>query len=758
MSCEKIGVYLCRCGGNISDIVDVDDIADELSHIEGVEYTNVQDYLCSSAGQDQIKSDIEAGKVERVVIGSCSPKLHLETFRSMVEKAGINPMLLEITNIREQCSWVHQDREGATRKAMGLVKGAFSRMRSLEPLEPITKELKDYVLVVGGGIAGITTALEMADDRQVILIDKERYIGGHMIGISKTFPTFDCSQCTLTPKMVEVFNHPNITLYTQTEVALVEGNAGDFEVTLHRSPRYVDVDACISCGRCADKCPKNAIILPFAQAIPQAYFIDMEKCVKCGLCEKVCSIGAVKLDDEGEDIKVNVGAVVITTGFEPIDPSIIEEYNYVKHPDIITATEFEEMISAKSRTSMRLQKSDGKMPQKVAFVLCVGSRDINRGNKHCSKVCCMYSQKQAQLVLKMNRNADVTIFYIDMRSAGRRMEEFYLHAQEVGVNFIRGRVSKVNPIDHGTLQVHYEDTLLGKIGCDDFDMVVLCTSLNPSKGSGELAGQLGVPVGSDGFIEEKHVKIGPVSTLNPGVFVAGCAVGPKDIHDSVTEAISAAQKASRFLATGVISISPEKPIVKDSCDGCGTCVVECPYDALSMENGRPLLAPLSCKGCGICAAVCPQKAIAIANHTREQLKAQVEGILAVGMGVIVYIEPAAYAAADLIGVNHGSYSTLIRFVQVPSIHIVDVDIVNHAFEHGAGGVILIEGTNDEMMTSRSKELYSKLKKATKSHKKPIRYSHIETAQYEKMMDLLNVFAEQVVAREIKRSGKPLTHA
>ncbi|HIE31380.1 MAG TPA: 4Fe-4S dicluster domain-containing protein [Methanosarcinales archaeon] len=754
MSGEKIGVYLCRCGGNIGDVVDVGRIADEVSGMDGVAHASVQDYLCSSAGQGQIESDIVAGTIDRVVIGSCSPKLHLETFRAMAEKAGINPMLLEITNIREQCSWVHDDNEEATRKAMGLVRGAVSRMQNLESLQPITKDLKDRVLVVGAGIAGITAALEMADDREVILIEKSPYIGGQMIGLSKTFPTLDCSQCILTPKMVSVFNHPNITLYTQTEVASVDGTVGDYRVTLHRMPRYVDAIACTSCGRCAEKCPKGAIMLPFAQAIPQAYIIDMEKCIECGACEKVCSAGAVKLDDIEGEIQVDCGAITIATGFDPIDPSIIEEYHYREHPDIITAIEFEEMLSAKSKTGMRLQKSDGTFPEKVAFVLCVGSRDFNRGNKHCSKVCCLYSQKQAQLVLKMNPDADVTVFYIDMRAAGRRMEEFYHHAQELGVNFVRGRVAEVNPLGD-KLQVRYEDTFLGEIGKADFDMVVLCPSLIPSEGSRELADMLGVPVGSDGFVEEKHVKIDPVNTLNQGVFVAGCAVGPKDIHDSVTEAIGAAHKIHRFLGKGMISISPEKPVISDACDGCGVCVTECPYDALAMvdEGGKPILDPLSCNACGICAAVCPREAVEIANYTRGELKAQAEGILAAGMGVIVYIDPAAYAAADLAGVNRTQYSPLIRFIQVPSIHLLDAGIVGHAFESGAGGVMLIEGTTDEALTSRSKDLYSRLKKETKAFKLPIRYSHIETAQYEKLMNLLNVFSEQVAAKAARGAKK-----
>ncbi|RLG26695.1 disulfide reductase [Methanosarcinales archaeon] len=748
MSDDKIGVYLCRCGGNIGDVVDLGNVVSEVSGMESVAIVEVQDYLCSSAGQGKIREDIESGEIGRVVIGACSPKLHLETFRSMVREAGVNPLLLEITNIREQCSWVHEDPVEATRKAVGLVKGAVSRMENLESLEPTLKDLKDGVLVVGGGIAGITAALELADEREVVLIEKKEYIGGQMIGLSKTFPTFDCSQCILTPRMVDVFNHPNITLYTQTEVVSVDGNVGDFNVTLRRMPRFVDVELCNACGRCARECPEDAISLPFAQAIPQAYIIDKDICSECGLCEEACAVGAIKLDEEPEDITINVGAITIATGFEPIDPDVIEEYNY-SHPDVITAIEFEEMLSAMSKTGMRLQKSDGTMPEKVAFVLCVGSRNLNHGNKHCSRVCCLYSQKQAQLLLKMNPAASVTIFYIDMRSAGRRMEELYYHTQEVGVKFVRGQVAEINPQEDGKLEIRYEDTLLGDIGQDEFDMVVLCPSLEPSKGSRGIASQLNIPIGSDGFIEEKHVKIDPVNTLNQGVFAAGCAIGPKDIHDSVTEAMGAAHKISRFIGKGTISISPEKPIITDKCKSCGTCIEECPYDALTATTEKPALDSLSCNTCGICAAVCPQKAIEIANYTRSQLKAQTEEILTAGTGVIAYIDPAAYAAADLAGVNRTQYSPQIRFVQVPSIHILDTDIVNHAYESGASGVMLIEGTTDEKLTSRSKNLYNQLKKETKKHKKPIRYSHIETAQHEKLTNLLNVFAKQATTRKTK---------
>ncbi|TFH39985.1 MAG: CoB--CoM heterodisulfide reductase iron-sulfur subunit A family protein, partial [ANME-2 cluster archaeon] len=472
---EKIGVYLCRCGGNIGDVADVQSIADEVASLPAVTEVNIQDYLCSSAGQGQIKQDILDGKVDRVAIGSCSPKLHLDTFRSMAAGAGLNPLMLEITNVREQCSWVHPDEEEATRKARGLILGAVNRMKTLEPLDSIKKDLVDKVLVVGGGIAGITTALELADDHEVIMIEKEPYIGGHMIGLSKTFPTFDCSQCILTPKMVAVHNHPNITMLTSTEVDNVEGNVGDYHITLSQKPRYVDIELCTSCGRCAAKCRKDAIYLPFAQAIPQAYIIDMEKCIDCKACIKACPANAIKLEDEGQKIDINVGSLVIATGFKPFDPARIEEYNYW-HPDVITAIEFEDMLSAKSKTGMRLMKSNGEMPEKVAFIMCVGSRDFNRYNKHCSKVCCLYGQKQAQLVKKMNKDADVTIFYIDMRSAGRRMEELHEHTQEKGVHFIRGRVARIDPTDEGLL-LNYEDTLLQSRESDTFDMVVLCPSL-----------------------------------------------------------------------------------------------------------------------------------------------------------------------------------------------------------------------------------------------------------------------------------------
>lgn len=404
------------------------------------------------------------------------------------------------------------------------------------------------------------------------------------------------------------------------------------------------------------------------------------------------------------------------------------------------------MLSAKSKTGMRLQKSDGTFPNRVAFVLCAGSRDFTgKGRKHCSKVCCIYSQKQAQLVKKMKGNAEAWIFYIDMRSAGRRFEEFYYHTQEKGVNYVRGKVAEIIPKADNTLMVQYEDTNLGRKGREIFDMVVLCPALIPSAGTKELADKLGVPLGDDGFIEEKHVKLDPVNTLNQSVFAAGCALGPKDIHDSVTEGMGAAHKISQFLGKGIIFIPPEKPMILE-CNGCGDCVAACPYNALSLEDGKAVLSPLACTGCGICVPACPIKGIEIRNHTRNQMKAQLKAILSEGPGVIVFIDPFAYAAADIAGVNRRQYSSLVRFVSVPSIHILDADVVNAAFENGASGIMLIEGTTDEKLLSRSDELYKKLKKDTRKHKKPLRYSHIETAQYEKLTDLLNVFASQAEAK------------
>ncbi len=747
---KKVGVYMCRCGGNISDLIDLQAVADSLKDNKDV-VVNIQDYLCSTAGQEKIKSDIEKGKVDRIVIGSCSPKLHLETFRGMVKNAGLNPNLLEITNIREQASWVH-DKTGIDSKVKGLVKGAVARISSIEPLVPLEKKLVDRTLVVGGGIAGITAALELADEHEVILIEKMPFIGGHMIGLSKTFPTLDCSQCILTPKMVSVHNHPNITMFTHTEVGEVKGSPGDYLITLRHAPRYVDIDKCISCGACAKKCPTGAIFLPFAQAVPQVYMIDMSKCKRCGVCVKVCPRDAVDLDAMEKKSTIPVGAVAIATGFEPIDPSFIEEYNYPA-PNLLTAVEFEEMLSAKSKTGMRLQRADGSFPGKVAFVLCAGSRDFTgRGKKYCSKVCCIYSQKQAQLVKKMKDDAEAWIFYIDMRSAGRRFEEFYHHTQEKGVNYVRGKVAEIIPGQDGTLMLQYEDTNLGRKGREIFDMVVLCPALVPSPGTKELADKLGVPLGDDGFIEEKHVKLDPVNTLNQSVFAAGCVLGPKDIHDSVTEGISAAHKISRFLGKGVILIPAEKPMILE-CNGCGECVKACPYNALRLENGKAVLSPLACTGCGICVPACPIKGIEIRNFTRNQLKAQLGAILSEGAGVIVFLDPYAYAAADIAGVNRRQYSSLVRFVSVPSVHILDADVVNAAFEYGAVGVLLIEGTTDEKLTSRSDELYKKLKKETRKHKKPLRYSHIETAQYEKLTDLLNVFASQAGAKAEKRGKK-----
>lgn len=738
-----IGVYICKCGGNISDIIDVEKVKDRLKEL-GEVVVNIQDYLCSSQGQGKIENDLKNKKVDKIVISACSPKLHEEMFKRLVVKQGVNPFLLELVNIREQCSWVHDDKEKATIKATSLTRGTVERMKELQPLTPLEKKTKDKVLIIGAGIAGITTALELADRHEVILIEKKPYIGGHMIGLSKTFPTLDCSQCILTPKMVAIHNHPNITLLTQTEISKIEGNAGDFTITLKQSPRFVNIEECINCNLCARKCPNKAIFLPFSQAIPQAYMIDALLCDKCGLCVEVCKKKAINLQDKEKEIKVEVGAIVLATGFEPLNPEVIEEYEYPSK-NILTAVEFEEMLSAKSRTGMRLLTKEGKVPNSVAFVLCVGSRNHKRGNKHCSKVCCLYALKQALLVKKINPNAEVYIFYIELRSAGRRFEEFYDHTQEEGVKFIRGTVAELLP-EEDKITVRYENTLIAEIGEKQFDMVVLCPSLQSQKETKKIAEILGLPIGQDGFIEEKHVKLDPVTSINQGVFACGGVLGPKDIHDSVCEGIASAYKTTQFLTRGKIEISPEKPMITNECDGCGICIKECVYSAMKIENGKAVYDILLCNGCGRCVPFCPKKAIEIKNYTRKQLKAQIKGILSEDKNVIVFLDKFAYEAADIAGVNRNKYSPLIRFVKVPSIHIIEEEICNYAFENNALGILIIEGNTDEKLTAKSMELFNKLRIALKQHRKPIRYSKVETAQYEKLMNLLNVFAEQCEKR------------
>jgi heterodisulfide reductase subunit A len=701
----RIGVFICHCGGNIGNTVDVEAVRNAAAQLRFVKCAETSRYLCSSPGQGLIRNKIKERMLDRVVIGSCSPRMHLKTFRDLGSTEGINPYLVEIANLREQISWTTLDKESATHKAIDIIAGAVGRAAYLEPLASKETKVNSTVSVIGGGISGITAALELASQGyKVMMIERQPSIGGHMAQLSKTYPTLDCSLCILSPKLAETKGHPLIELMTNTEVTAVDGSAGRYSLTLTRRPRYVSEDKCTSCGECAKVCPvevadqfeegmarRKAIYLPFPQAVPYAYVIDENNCTKCWLCVKACKHGAINPRDQVTQKKIEVGSVIVATGFRLFNPRALTQYGFGTHPNIITNLQLERLIEHGVH-----RPSDGKTPKRIAWIQCVGSRDSRTGQAYCSKICCMASVKEAVLLRELVPNLETWIFYQDLRAAGKGYEEFYTQALEDGVQFVRGRGPEVLPVNKDELIVRAEDTLLGEQLEKTFDLVVLCPAILPELGSSEVAEKFGVHTGSDGFLLERHYKLRPVDSQNDGVFLSGCCLGPKDVRESVIEALSAASRTASLLGKGYVTISPEKAfVVPDRCDSCGECVKVCPTSAIEIVQGGATIKPISCIGCGLCVPACPKNAIDLKNSTESQLTAEIEGVAGAtktAPKIIAFVEgTSAYAACDLVGLARKQYPASVRVIRVSSVGRLHPKHLLAAFSAGADGVVMIEG-------------------------------------------------------------------
>jgi heterodisulfide reductase subunit A len=762
----KIGIFVCECGGNIGDVVDVNSVIDAVKSWEGVVAAKYHKYLCSKPAQEMILDAVKKEGLDRVVVASCTPRMHLATFQSVLERAGLNPFMLEFVNIREEDSWVHGPHTSpeATKKAVSLIRGGYERVKELEPLQPVSEKGSREILIVGGGIAGITAALELGYlGYRVHLVERKPSIGGNMAKLTKVFPTLDCAQCILTPRMAEVGRNPNVSLYTYAEVQEVSGRPGNYDVKVFMKPRGVDVQKCRSCGVCAKVCPvsvsdefneglsqRKAAYIEFPQAVPSSYTIDFKACTKCGKCEQLCPAKAISLADQGCTVDLHVGGIIAATGYELYDAKRLETYGYGAYKDVITMMQLERLVSATGPTGGYLKRADGSDVKRMAIVLCAGSRDKNY-IPYCSRICCMYALKQA-FVLKKMLGIDVTIYYTDIRATGKGYEDLYWRDEEAGVSFIRGKVAEVYRDNKtGKLVAVAEDTISGEMTEQEFDMVALATPMVPPAGLKELADKMRVPVGEDGFVTEKHPKLDPVDSLVTGIFACGCALSPKDVRDTVSDGLGASAKAALFLKSDYVTTSPEKAfVIADLCNGCQACVPVCPTNAISMQEGKAKIDPFQCNSCGACIPLCPQEAIDFRNSTSKQIMASLRGVLAEKQAgevrIVAFVDKnVGYTGMDFLGLDRTNYPENIRIVPVPTTAILGLKHLLSAFAFGADGVLVIEGSQeiDERFTKkRMIDLGRELAKYGVENMR-VRYSYVPLPVYKKAAELFSMFTDRI---------------
>jgi heterodisulfide reductase subunit A len=770
----RIGVYICHCGTNIAGVVDVKAVAEFAKGLPGVALAKDMMYACSEATQREIINDIQQERLDRVVVAACSPKMHEPTFRAALERAGLNKYLFEMANIREQDSWVHKDGGQATEKAKDLVRMAVARARLLIPYKESEIPVGERALVVGGGIAGIQAALDLADSGyKVFLVEKEPFIGGHMAQLDKTFPTLDCSTCILAPKMAEVGRHPNITLLTNAEVEAVSGFVGNFKVKVRQKARFVTPE-CTACGECVPVCPvavpdefnmglglRKAIYKSLPQAVPAEYAIDIENCLNkpnllvCEKCLQACSPKAINFEQPPEkELDLEVDTVIIAIGADPYDPSKSQDYGYGKYENVITTIDFERLISPTGPTLGKiLRPSDLGKPKRIAFIQCVGSRISNpelEGNPYCSGICCMVSIKQALLIKEKLPEAEITIYYIDIRAKGKGFEEMYRRARLAGIRFIKGLPAEVLENSDKSLTLVGENILLGELYEHRHDLVILSVGLEARKESEKVQKLFGLARSSDGFFAEKHPKLEPVDTATTGIFLAGAAESPKDIRESSIQAKAAASRAARLMKEGKIRIEALSAEVREElCAGCGICESVCPFNAIHVD-GTSHVTEAACQGCGVCAASCPVGAIEMHHFTDAQVLAQVEAALAdrPKEKIIVFTcNWCSYAGADMAGTSRLEYDPRVRLIRLMCSGRLNPQFALRAFELGAAGV-LITGCHPGECHYQSGNLralsrYELLKRLLRSlglQEERLALEWVSAAEGERFAQVVNAFA------------------
>ena len=660
---QRIGVFVCWCGSNIAATVDVKRVAEAVRTEPGVVFSTDYQYMCSENGQALIRQAIHEHGLTGVVVCSCSPRMHEATFRKTATLAGVNPYMVEIANIREQCSWIHKDMPEGTEKAVILARAAIAKVNLNAPLTAGTSPVTKRALVIGGGIAGIQTALDVADaGYEVDIVEKAPTIGGRMAQLDKTFPTLDCAACILTPKMVDAAQNEKINIISYAELDSLSGYVGNFTAKIRKKARYIDETKCTGCGVCTEKCPsrkglnefnmglntRGAIYIPFAQAIPNVAVIDAKNCLhfrtgKCGLCEKNCSAGAIRFDQQDEMLERKYGAIIVATGFKPIDASAFDEYAYTQSKDVVTSLEFERIMNAAGPTKGQLVRpSDGKHPREIVFIQCVGSRcsqGAAKGKPYCSKICCMYTAKHAMLVREKYPDVKVHVFYIDARTPGKNFDEFYRRAvEQYDVDYIKGMVGKVS-VEGDHLHVQGSDLLANEQVHIQADMVVLATAIEPDPTARAIGTMLTASMDTNDFFTEAHPKLRPVESPTAGIYLSGVCQGPKDIPETVAQAGAAAAKVIGLLSKNSLTCNPCVAHSNELlCNGCSQCERVCPYGAISYEDrevrgpefrGVKRVAVVNeavCQGCGACTVTCPSTAMDLKGFSNNQIMAEVDAI------------------------------------------------------------------------------------------------------------------------------------
>ena len=761
----NIGVFICRCGGNISDVINIEKIKNSLDVDVVEEFEN----LCSLNGRKIIRDAIINKHLDRVVIAACSPISHEKTFQDYIKP--INPYLMDMANLREHCSWVHNDYDKATNKAIALINASIEKVKQSQAVDPILLQTPEDVAIIGGGIAGMSAALSLAKQgTKVTIIEESPSIGGNMAKIGKVFSPVkiaeECGMCLLNPVLNEVVWHNNITIMTNSKVISSEKRAGTFNLIVESKPRYVDTEKCISCGKCADVCETNvpdnwnddlslrkAIYKPFSQCFPDAYVVDMEHCNKCGNCKRECPMKAIRLRGKSEMIPLSVGSVIVATGHKLFDPDLRPEYGYSRYKDVVTQSELGRILGVNGPTRGKLKcLSNGKTPKRIVMIQCVGSRDEKPdGHKYCSKVCCMVALKNANIIKHKYPDTDIVICYTDVRTPGM-FEKYYKHCQANGIRFVRGRPGEVSKIEN-KLVVRLEDTLHREFSEIETDMVVLSTAIEPSEGTKEISKIMDIGVTEDLFIKESPPKIKPVTTDVKGTFVCGTAQDPKDITDSIMQATAAASKVSEFIHDG-IEVEPFiGEIDTEKCNLCGNCMDICKYKAMSIKDDMLYIDPMSCSGCGKCMTLCSEHAININGNVDEKIFATINGMLKnkkeKERRILIFLDQIGYTAADNIGVNKIKYPESICIIKVHSVNRVRPRHILHALENGADGIFIGEYPGDLMYDEVENNIERmKAKIATNGmNSERIAFSKVYIPYYTGLAKKLNEFDKKLASLE-----------